>query len=103
MSYNVGGDGYIVLKEESNIGYINDYFLEAFIHYEEKGCGVLTVNVGYNEYDEIKVLNCLDRIIPYISDGNIVFYDEDGDVWKFVYNKEEENWIDIDIKIMPLE
>ena len=101
MGYCASGDGVAVFKKEANIIELSD-ILESK---KSEMYALQTDKIEYDivddqmsmwhsdeRYDEDDVLEFLEVLTPYISEGQMEFTGEDGAKWRFRFNPNSEEW-----------
>lgn len=56
-------------------------------------------NEATNRWDELTTDCFLKTISPYITEGIANYSGEENDIWRYVYNPEEERWYEEDASI----
>lgn len=100
MSYCADGYGKATLKENVNTEALKNLLdnklgemgADGFLEFNISGCKItLSDGERYCEEDTIEFLNLL---IPYVTEGKIVYTDEDGYVWRFVFYPNTKKWLE---------
>lgn len=100
MSYRAYGNGMAKLKDEVNKEalyekldkIVDDYW---GLEYEEELNGYIPFYDSEN-YHEEDIMNFLNALIPYITEGKIKYSDEEDCYWMFEFNPETNVWDELD-------
>ena len=84
MGYYASGSGQVVLKDKIP-DEVCESLAEVFSDVEDAPDGGLWLTFEYDKYHTDDVWESLERLAPYVKDGNVTFTGEDCDSWRFAF------------------
>ena len=96
MGYYANGSGNVELRDSEFKEIVKNVLSDTFETFTSGSPNDLTVSVFIDDkYYKDSVLETLEKIAPYISEGEIEYHGEDEAAWRFVFTQETKQWEEI--------
>ena len=94
MGYCADGSGSATLKRDADIAELKDK-LDA--HDVWLNWSIYKDSVDFydsDNYHEDETIEFLDTLAPYVADGEVNYTGEDGSIWRFRFDPDEQEWVE---------
>lgn len=94
MGYCADGSGFANLKRDADIAELKDKLdaLDVWLNWR-----VYKDSVDFydsDNYHEDETIEFLDTLAPYVADGEVNYTGEDGCIWRFRFDPDEQEWVE---------
>lgn len=94
MGYCADGSGSATLKRDADIAELK-YKLDALDVW--LNWSIYKDSVDFydsDNYHEDETIEFLDTLAPYVADGEVNYTGEDGSIWRFRFDPDEQEWVE---------
>lgn len=94
MGYCADGSGSATLKRDADIAELKDKLdaLDVWLNWS-----IYKDSVDFydsDNYHEDETIEFLDTLAPYVADGEVNYTGEDGSIWRFRFDPDEQEWVE---------
>lgn len=94
MGYCADGSGFANLKRDADIAELKAKLdaLDVWLNWR-----IYKDSVDFydsDNYHEDETIEFLDTLAPYVADGEVNYTGEDGSIWRFRFDPDEQEWVE---------